>query len=504
MMKMSETAADGNGAAPAAPDRGGAGPVLLGVIVLAATALRLGAAVGDLWIDEVWSLDNVILARTLANGADWVALFFHTNTHALNTLYMGVIEAALGPDADPFAFRALSVVTGSAAVPVAFAVGRRRSPTEGLIAAAMVAVSYPMVHYAGEARGYAPMLLAALVAYALFERCLEAPTRGRIGAFIAVSLLGLAAHMTFVLILGALGVWAMTVLFRRPEPVVRTLARLTVLFGVQAVAVTAYGAVAWNNLATGGGAEMMAAESVGIITKAAFGIDPGSKAGLTTAIAVGLFCFVWWFQRRGMADWIFFAIVVVAFPLVMVIVDPAHGTVPRYFIASVLFALIAAARGLALMLAAGPWPRAVAGGLLALFLVGNGLLLGKFYGPARGHYAAAVKFIAAEGNTGGRSGKTVQRVAGGHQLSIDKLIAYHGRRRGLSGAVRYVDPKEDARAPADWYIDTYYDGYYRARIPAPEFYRASGKGKLTLYKLKKVFPHWGLSGDTWALYRRAG
>ena len=58
------------------------------------------------------------------------------------------------------------LVPGSAryyrSVAVAAAIGWRRSPREGLICAAMVCVSYPMVHYAGEARGYAPMLLAAL------------------------------------------------------------------------------------------------------------------------------------------------------------------------------------------------------------------------------------------------------------------------------------------------------------------------------------------------------
>lgn len=496
---MSETAADGNGAARAAPDRKNRAAALLGVILLTAAVLRILAAGGDLWIDEVWSLDNVALARAEADAGEWVALFFHTNTHALNTLYLGIVEATLGQDADPFAFRALSVVSGIAAVPVAAAIGWRRSPLEGLIAATLVAFSYPMIHYAGDARGYAPMLLAALAAYALFERCLETPGRGRIAAFIAVSLLGLAAHLTFVLIQGALGIWAMTVLFRRPQPVVRTLARLTVLFGVQTIAVAAYGAVAWNNLATGGGAEMMAAESVGIMAQTTFGADPGAKASVAVLIAVGLFYCIWWFRRRGMKSWLFLAIVVIAFPLLLVLIDPAHGTMPRYFIASALFALMTAARGLALMMEAGPWPRALAGGLLILFLAGNGLLLEKFNGPQRGQYAAAVKYIAAQD----RTGKGARRVAGNHQLSLDKLITYHARRQGLTSAVRYVDPEENARRPAEWYIETYYDSYYRARAPAAEFSRPSGKGGLTLYKFKKVFPHWGLSGDTWALYKRA-
>ena len=76
--------------------------------------------------------------------------------------------------------------------------------------------------------------------------------------FIAASLFGMAAHLRFLIALGALGVWAIAVLFRRPAvPVVRTLAHLTVLFGVQVIAATLYGAVAWNNLVIGGGAFMV-------------------------------------------------------------------------------------------------------------------------------------------------------------------------------------------------------------------------------------------------------
>ena len=36
-----------------------------------------------------------------------------------------------------------------------------------MLAALLVALSYPLVHYGGEARGYAPMLLFAVVLYQL-------------------------------------------------------------------------------------------------------------------------------------------------------------------------------------------------------------------------------------------------------------------------------------------------------------------------------------------------
>ncbi len=492
---MSETATDGNGGAHTSHERGGMARVLLGVILLTAAALRLGAAGGDLWIDEIWSLDNIALARAQADGSDWLALFFHDNTHAVNTFYLALV----GPDAGPFAYRALSVFTGLAAVAVAAAIGWRRSPLEGLIAAAMLAVSYPLVHYSGEARGYAPMLLAAVASFALLETILKAPSpadhRGRAGAFVAVTLLGMASQLTFLFVLAGLGLWAAMVLFRRRQPMVRTLAQLCVLFGLQAITITLYGAVAWNNLVIGGGAFVPALDAAVELAELTFGIDPAARGSAAAALALGLGVAVWWLRRGGETVWVFFAVVVLAIPLGLVFADPVLGMTPRYFIACAPFALIASGRGISALLTGNRWTRAVAGGLLAVFFIGNGLLLGNFFEAGRGQYAAAVAFIAAQNKSA-----TPARTAGYHPFSVKTVLGYHARRQGLAGAVRYVDPEENARAPAKWFID----GHFKDRSPAVEISRPSGKGTLTPYKLKAVFPHWGLSGDTWAVYRRSG
>ena len=470
----------------------------LGVILLTAAALRLGAAGGDLWIDEIWSLGNIALARAQADASDWLALFFHDNTHAVNTFYLALV----GPDAGPFAYRALSVVTGIAAVAVAAVIGWRRSPLEGLIVAAMLAVSYPLVHYSGEARGYAPMLLAAVASFALLETILKAPSptdhrrrgRNQTGAFVAVTLLGMASQLTFLFVLAGLVLWAAVVLFRRRQRMVRTLAHLSVLFGLQAITITLYGAVAWNNLVIGGGAFVPALDAAVELAELTFGIDPAARGSVAAALALGLGVAVWWLRRGGETVWVFFAVVVLAIPLGLVLADPVLGMTPRYFIACVPFALIAAAGGISALLTGNRWTRAVAGGLLAVFFIGNGLLLGNFFEAGRGQYAAAAAFIAAQNESA-----TPARTAGYHPFSVKTVLGYHARRQGLAGAVRYVDPADDARAPAEWFID----GLFKGRTPAVEISRPSGKGGLTAYKLKAVFLHWGLSGDSWAIYRRS-
>lgn len=486
MANMAETRAFGNGG------RQGAAYLLLGAILLAAGLLRVWSASGDLWLDEITSLNHLVLARSLPSPDTWLALFFHDNTHPLNTLYL----AAVGPGAGPLAYRALSVAAGIAAVAVAAAIGWRRSPTEGLIAAALLAFSYPMVHYAGEARGYSTLLLAALAAAWLMERTLEAPSPGRVLAFIAVSLLGFASHLTFAVIEAGLGIWAAVVLFQRLASPVSVIARLTVLFGVQAVVLAAYGAVAWNNfVGFGGGSFVPAMDAAGDMAELTFGADPSARGSVAPAMVLALAGAVWWLYRRGDGSWVFFLVVVLLYPLAYVIADPAYGTVPRYFIANALFALVIAARGLSLLMAGNRWTRAGAGGLLALFLLGNGLLLDRFLTTGRGDFAQAVRDIAAA-----HDGPGPARVAGYHRFHISSVVTYHARAQGLEAAVRYVTPEEEAGAPAAWFID----GSFPGRRPPPEISRQIEGPGLTPYTLEGVYPHWALSGDTWALYRRKG
>lgn len=130
--------------------------IALAVIVLSGLGLRVWCARGGLWVDEAWSAQFVVQA-----GSAW-AIFWrvnYDNNHYLNSLWILLV----GPYAPPLLIRALSIVTGTLSIAVAGAIGWRRSPVTGLIAAILFAVSPILVAYGAEARGYGPMLLAMLV-----------------------------------------------------------------------------------------------------------------------------------------------------------------------------------------------------------------------------------------------------------------------------------------------------------------------------------------------------
>jgi len=208
-------------------------------------------------------------------------------------------------------------------------------------------------------------------------------------------------------------------------------------------------------------------------------------------VAAGLILAVVWLWRQGEPEWLLYAVVAVGGPLVLAALDPPVSTAPRYFAVNALFALLCAARGLAAVWSKGGRGRVVAALLVALFAVGNGLLLDKFFASGRGHYTDAVRFVA-------EAGSMPVRIAGYQAHRIGSVVRYHARRLGLADRVRFVDTDAEGGIPADWYVN----GLQHGRPPKPEITRAVG-GRPVVYRLRRVFPHWGLSGETWALYRLA-
>jgi hypothetical protein len=79
------------------------------------------------------------------------------------------------------AARALSGVASLATVPVLWAIGRRRSPHLGTVAALVALTSPFLLRYGTEARMYALLTLLVALAWLAFERAADEPRLGRLG-----------------------------------------------------------------------------------------------------------------------------------------------------------------------------------------------------------------------------------------------------------------------------------------------------------------------------------
>ncbi len=142
------------------------GWLVLALIVIAGFVLRIGAASGDLWFDEIWSIEISQMANT-----NWevITRLKHDNNHLLNTL----VIRQLGPSAPEIAYRLPVVICGTLSIVIGFLIGRRQDLTCGLWSAGLIAFSHFLVHYSSESRGYGYAVLFALWSQYCLMRLLD-------------------------------------------------------------------------------------------------------------------------------------------------------------------------------------------------------------------------------------------------------------------------------------------------------------------------------------------
>lgn len=191
-------------------------------LAVAGLVLRLLAADGALWTDEAWSALHAAEVQTPLGVFLWIN---HDNNHHLYSLWL----QAIGLQASPLLARAPAIVAGTLAILVAAMIGARRSAAAAIVAAALFAVAPILVVYGSEARGYAPMILAALAMLLLVDRWLEGDTAEPPTLGLALlAFLGTLSHLTMVAPVGLLTLWVYCV--RRaadgPDAALRSTARV--------------------------------------------------------------------------------------------------------------------------------------------------------------------------------------------------------------------------------------------------------------------------------------
>ncbi|NML05085.1 hypothetical protein [Sphingomonas sp. G-3-2-10] len=182
--------------------------IAVAAIAAIGLALRIAAAQGALWLDEAWS---AVQAHDVGTPLGVFLKINHDNNHHLNTLWLQMV----GLDTAPVVQRGLSILTGTATVVVAALIGRRDGKAMALVAALIFAISPLLVTYGSEARGYAPMVLALMVAVLLTARWLDDPAQRLPAIPLALaSLLGMASQLTMAFGLAAMAVWIVLTLYR--------------------------------------------------------------------------------------------------------------------------------------------------------------------------------------------------------------------------------------------------------------------------------------------------
>lgn len=471
--------------------------LIIAALAVFGLLLRVAAAGGDLWLDEIYTL--VLLEEADTPLAVFTSVL-HDNNHHLNSLYLYFA----GDVSSVRVLRALSIALGLASVPVAAWALRPYGRSAMLIAAGLVALSYPMVHYGSEARGYAGLLLCILLAFGFAGRNLASvdPRTHRLALAAAIAA-GTLFHLTMLFTALCIGLWVLWERWQRTgwqarraiveaqsflmPAVLAGLSTLLLLFlplflgSATSISMGGVTPFSWEGFARG----------YGNILRLTVGFRKLGPDGIFLILV--LFAVV--LSRRFLAPRYrplhsLTLISMVLVPLVMALSGLPNLNMGRYF----LFAAVVLVFWLAVVcsqFAASGRPGRTGATLLLVTLCGFSLWqTANLVSLRRGQYTAALETMAASGPA---------RVGVSHSRRIEVIAGFFRDRRKALRALTLVGPEERrCDDPTDWYVVE----VRSHRPPHPRRIQAGPSTCKRTYELVKIFPAFGLSGQDWAIYAR--
>lgn len=461
-------------------------------LLLLGVSLRILGALGDLWLDEIWSL------RLIAELSSPFSVFYavHSdNNHILNSLYLFLI----GMGHEPSLYRAFSLICAVASFPLLSSFAAQlttdRSRHTNLFAVLLYAVSFVMVLYGSEARGYSLSFFFALLSFLGVKQYLaSASLRAVLLAWSALCL-GFLSHYTFGFFYLALFLWQVEC---AGTQVLREIGRIAVVHCIPALLLVILYYIDFRYVPEGSGTFYPFIQ----VWLESFAVPLGAPqfsnyninaALLAFVVAVGVACVllaeVIRLKRRADALWVFFASIIFFIPICSVLTLEPRVFYVRYFFLPLAFALVLFAHFLARLWQESKASRALCVIICCLILLGNSFPLVRLVKFGRGEYLAAFRFIVAA------SPGSAARIATNQSFRAQMMLGYYQQYTGQFTGLRLE--KENASGPtaAPWYILQQED----VSFPAGDtLSSASGD----VFKLVARFSHAGLSGASWYLYRR--
>jgi len=451
------------------------------------SALIVLSARGNLWLDEIWSVD---FARGAESLHDLFVRFRHDNNHPLNTVFQYLVRQQTVFLVD----RMLAVLSGiGALVVVGEWTQRVWGRRESVLSILFIGLSFPLLLYFSEARGYAPALFFAVLAFVSLERNLTAFKPWRLHLFLAASALGVLSHSTFVIVTIALLVMHASVLLKnRTAPFPSRLPGF-LLHQVPALAFpTIWYFLFVRGMEIGGGPVERKIDVVGQAAGYLLGLPvlpPWSWTALVLAVLL-----IGWGTRRLRKDerheWMFFPAMLILAPALVLALARPKFVYFRYFILCFPFFYMLLAYSLAR--ATLTWNRSVRWFpwvMLSLLLIGHGPRDLALLRDGRGQYAAAWARIARDSK-----GEDVY-VGSDHDFRNRMVLGFYAARASMGKLLYYVDQNDWKRRTPEWILITQGQEF----IDPPDEIPFTDVG---VYRYVARYDAAPVSGWGWFLYRK--
>jgi len=459
-------------------------------ITLAGFILRVLAARGQLWLDEIWSL---MLLEDLAAAHEIFWNISHLNNHLLNSLWLWIT----GPDAPSVWQRFASIALGTATIPVAAVFIRRHAGDAGGLACALIfAVGHIFVHYGSEARGYGGLALMIVLCADAADRLMAEPKRrAPVVGFAIFAALGCLFHYTMLLAIGVCGAGAALLLAANKECWRENMLALLRL-GVAAIVallpavICFFAAARVKPFLTGERTPFSyadLAEGLAGMARSTLGLpaalpDP-LMLFLAALLAAGALALC---PGRLRAPTL---VALALLPLLEIWFALPNLHYARFHLPAACFLALAAGAGIGLLWTRGGWRRGLALSLGAAGLLGHGALVGELLAYGRGDAAGAVAKMTQAGPA---------LYDGDFPLETSWVVAHHLARSPTKDLA--LAPRGAAcDTPADWFIATNWRGSRPALRDRETFGPAACPGA---FARVAHYPSARLSGLDWTLYRR--
>jgi hypothetical protein len=459
--------------------------VFFSALLVAAAVVRIVPALGDFWLDEIWTYFSV---RSLDTATGVFTRIHHSNNNHLNSLLFYWI----GERPDWFVYRIPSLAAGIGTVALAAVLAGRLGRLEAAFAALLTGACFALIHFSSEARGYSLAVFFALAATFFLQRELERPRRASGWLFGACAILGFLSHLVFLFYYAGAVAQSAWRLLRKSGARRAAVLRLARLHALPIAAFAWLYAVDLRILEVGGGNptdfSALCARTLGY----ALGLPaiPGlALPYLLFAGAIGI-AGLWLAWREGDDTWILMAIAIFVAPLVVLGLLRPQVVAVRYFLIAITLLLLLASRLLAALYRAGGWRRGLCLVAAAFFLIGNAAHTVPFLEHGRGGYSEAVLFMARH-----TDGPRIV-VGSDHDFRNEMVLRYYKRRLPEGKILVYYPRGSWPRGGPEWLIEQ------RARRPDP-LPRRIRVDEGNRYELAAEFDHAAISGFHWALYRNA-
>lgn len=455
--------------------------VLLAFVILGGL-IRVLASLDDFVLDEVWSFS---LAGRMTSGWD-VWRLAHANNHPLNTLLVYLLG-----DRHVEWYRVPSVLSGIAALGLLAGASRRCDRVESLTTLWLGCVSYLLVLYSAEARGYALAVFFALSAFLAVREYLQSRRAGALAVFWVCVVMGFAAQLSFSIAYLSLTAWAVYDETGNRRSWRITAAELAKVHAVPMVFVAGLYLAYARNLVFSGDVMGLREAIVGVLALAV-GAPPGGAGGLAGLAASAALAAtgILMLRRASSSEWVFYLCVLLLAPAFVVIIAGTDCIYPRSFIVCLPFFYLLSGRVLARCFRHSVAGKTVFAAALVLFTIGNGFLDYQLLSIGRGGYRRALLYMAEQT----RGADIV--VASDHDFRNKILLMFYARYLPPGKGLTYVDHKDVAPGNGpEWLVMHESDVHY---VPPGEVSAKGGR-----YVLVKSLPYAGVSGFSWFVYRRA-